>query len=123
MPHVVLEYSANVVETVDHQALFGELHGAVLELQAFPQSDIKSRAMRCTDFYMGDGDPKGAFVHLRFSLLAGRDISVRQRLVQTCMRVLTAYFARSVAQLHCQITVELREMDRATYAKFKADSP
>lgn len=123
MPHVVLEYSANVLETVDHTALFGELHQAVLELQAFPQLDIKSRAMRCTDYYMGDGSPEAAFVHLRFSLLAGRDISVRQRLVQTCMRVLTAYFAGSIAQLQCQVTVELREMDRATYAKLKGDSP
>ena len=122
MPHVVLEYSANVIETVDHVALFRELHHAVLDLQAFPQSDIKSRAMRCSDFFMGDGNPQDAFVHLRFSLLAGRDISVRQRLVQTCVRVLTTYFAQSMAQLNCQVTVEVREMDRATYAKFKADS-
>lgn len=123
MPHLVLEYSGNVIDSVDPRSLFGEVHTALLEFESFPLSDIKSRVVRYDDYCIADNDPSHAFVHLNFSLLAGRDISVRQRIVQACLRVLTKHFAKSLAQLKCQISAEVREIDRSTYTKHKPDVP
>lgn len=123
MPHLVLEYSANVLDTVEPKALFDELHHALLEFETFPLDDIKSRVVRYTDYFIGDGDARNAFVHLNFSLLSGRDISVRQRITQACLKVLTQRFQRSVEHLHCQVSVEVREMERSTYAKHKPAPP
>ena len=119
MPHITLEYSANLVETVDQARLFDELHTALLELEAFPRSDIKSRVVRHATYYIDDGEARHAFVHLDFSLLAGRDISVRQRIVQICSRVLTQYFSRSLNDLNCQLSIEVREIERSTYIKHR----
>jgi 5-carboxymethyl-2-hydroxymuconate isomerase len=119
MPHLVLEYSANVLDTVDTRALFSELHTALLEFEAFPLADMKSRVAKYNEYFLGDGDARNAFVHLHVNLLSGRDISVRQRITQACIKILTQRFARSVEHLHCQVSVELREMERSTYAKYK----
>jgi 5-carboxymethyl-2-hydroxymuconate isomerase len=122
MPHLVLEYSANVVDAPDFKVLFRELHEALLEFESFGLLDIKSRAVRHTDYCLGDGDPRHAFVHLNFQLLSGRDVSVRQRMMQACVKVLSKHFARSLEHLECQLSVEMREMDRSTYIKHKPAS-
>jgi 5-carboxymethyl-2-hydroxymuconate isomerase len=117
MPHCILEFSDNLAHPLDPQALFAELHTALAELEAFPASDIKSRAVRHKEFYVGDGQPDNAFVHLRLFLLSGRDISVRQRLGQICLRVVSHHLAASMAQQTCQLSVELIEIDRSAYIK------
>ena len=120
MPHLVLEYSDNVVDTVDHVALFAELHTALLDFESFPLADIKSRITRCQQYCIGDNNAVNAFVHLNLALLSGRDISVRQRIVQACQKVLVKHFAQSLTQLQCQISTEVRDIDRSTYAKHKS---
>ena len=94
-----------------------------MEFESFPITDIKSRAHRLRDFYVGAGGPQQSFAHLCMSLLSGRDISVRQGMVQACTRVLAKHFARSYATGSCQLSVEMREMDRACYGKHKPDPP
>ncbi len=123
MPHCLLEYSANVLDEVDPQGLFLRLHRELKEIQAFSTDDIKSRAWRHTDYFVGDGAPQNAFVFLRFSLLSGRDISVRQRVGQACVKVLTEAFAKSLASQTCQFSVEVVEMDRSVYTKFPLAAP
>jgi 5-carboxymethyl-2-hydroxymuconate isomerase len=122
MPHCVLEYSANVVDRVDAPAVFQRLHQSLAEIEAFTLHDIKSRAICHTDYFVGDGAPPNCFVYLRFSLLSGRDISVRQRVVQTCLKVLAEAFAKTLAERACQLSVEVVEMDRSAYAKYSPDS-
>ena len=117
MPHLSLIYSSNVDEKVEARVLFGELHQALMELEAFELLDFKSRTMMQSNYHIGDGAENRAFVHLDVAVMAGRDVSVRQRVVQVCLRVLNAYFAGSAGKVDLQLSVELREMDRATYAK------
>jgi 5-carboxymethyl-2-hydroxymuconate isomerase len=117
MPHCILEFSDNLAGPLDLQALFAELHTALAEIEAFPVSDIKSRAVRHKEFYVGDGQADNAFVHVRLFLLSGRDISVRQRLGQICLRVVSQHLAAPLAQQKCQLSVELIEIDRSAYIK------
>ncbi len=123
MPHLVLEYSDNVVDPIDARALFRELHEALMEFESFPIADIKSRAHRLRDFYVGAGGPQKSFAHLCMSLLSGRDISVRQGMVQACTKVLAKHFVQSYATGNCQLSVEMREMDRTCYGKHRPDPP
>ncbi|RYE98225.1 MAG: 5-carboxymethyl-2-hydroxymuconate Delta-isomerase [Oxalobacteraceae bacterium] len=117
MPHCLLEYTDNVVDSLDPRALFAELHQALMELEAFALADVKSRAVCLRDHYIADGSPDNAFAHLRFSLLSGRDISVLQRITQTCLKVLERHFEKTMHRRVMQLSVEVCQVDRSTYAK------
>ena len=73
MPHIHLEYSDNI-DTLEVKPILLALNQALLDGQ-FVQSgnDIKSRAIRQSDFVIGvDGDAQ-AYLHAKVSLLSGRD--------------------------------------------------
>ena len=117
MPHCLLEYSANVVDDIDAVALFNQLHRSLAEIEAIVLDDLKSRSICRDHFVVGDGSPQNAFVSLKVSLLTGSDISVRQRVVQSSLKVLEQAFARTLQEKACHLSVEVAEIERSTYAK------
>ena len=117
MPHFILEYSDNILEDVQPEDVFQKLHELIVENGPFELSAIKSRAIVHTDFYVADGNKSNAFVHLTLSIFKGRDLSVRQTVGNLLLELLKKEFARSCQQLHCSITVEIKEIDTDTYFK------
>ena len=78
MPHFVVEYSSNLEDEIDTAELFRKLHDTAIETGVFPIGGIRSRAVRCDQFRIADGDPELGFVHLTIKLGAGREIAVRR---------------------------------------------
>jgi 5-carboxymethyl-2-hydroxymuconate isomerase len=123
MPHITLEYSANAVGQVDVQAVLQALHTALLEFEGFALEDLKSRVHCYETYRVGDAAPLNAFVHLSMALLQGRDISVRQRITERCLQILQDAFVPASPgpqDPFVNVSVELREMERATYGKVRA---
>ena len=116
MPHLLLEHTRNLTHPPAHAEVLLALHHALAATEAVQLADLKGRA-RTVEAVVGDGDPKNAFVHLELRLLTGRDQSVRQRLGKECMRVLRDHYTNAVVGGHCQLSVEIREMERSTYVK------
>jgi 5-carboxymethyl-2-hydroxymuconate isomerase len=121
MPHAILEYSQNVIESVDHHELFARLHELIVSAGPFSIDDIKSRVYRADHFYVADGNPQNTFVHLRIEVLEGRDLAVRQAVGERALALLEEVYAQSLAGLHCQLSVEVREMARDTYFKMRSE--
>ena len=122
MPHLILEYTDNVKEKINLQALFTPCH-AILEKNAPTDlSSCKSRAIKQTHFYIGNGAPPYAFVHLTLLLAEGRPLSTRQNIGQQMLKVLEEYFAQSSKELNLQITVEVKELAKGLYFKIPANS-
>lgn len=117
MPHLLLEYSGNLPEPPVFSALFGQLHAALAATGAVGLADLKARAVCREQFFVGDGTVGHSFVALQLRLLAGRDVGVRQRLVEVCAGVLAQHFAAARAGGRCQLSVEVVEMERSTYRK------
>jgi 5-carboxymethyl-2-hydroxymuconate isomerase len=122
MPHLTLEYSANLAETPETKTLFAELHAALVEFQPIKLADIKSRAIRCENYHIGAGSPESVFIHLTVKILAGRSIEERRKMSQRMLGLLEKLFAQSLANQPCDITVDICEMERNTYGK-KTNSP
>jgi 5-carboxymethyl-2-hydroxymuconate isomerase len=76
MPHLVLEYSANVPDAPDHHRLLRQLHEALVASAAFDLANVKSRVVRHEAFRVADGTPGRAFVHLTAAVLDGRESAV-----------------------------------------------
>ncbi len=117
MPHCVLEYSANVKDSVNFQEFFSRLHELLASSGEIQHNQLKSR-WHCRDnYYIGDGNVKNAYVYLQISLLTGRSLEVRKKIGAQAFELLTSQYPRSQRDLSCSITLEMREMERETHFK------
>ena len=117
MPHFVLEHSTNILERYDNAALCGKLHRLLATLGPFEISAMKSRVVPRADFYVGDGEPNRAFIHLELAVLSGREPTLLSEVSRQLHQFLLAEFSGTATQLACSFTVEVREMDARTYSK------
>ncbi len=117
MPHLTLEYSNNLPAPVDFDGIFARLHATLAEIGPFPLAWIKSRAVPHDVFRVGAGAPESVFVHLTASILTGRDLEQRRRIGERLLLVLREGFAQAWDGCPCDLTVDVHEMTRETYAK------
>lgn len=118
MPQIVLEYSSNVLEQTGFAPLFVGIHEILHERAGIRLDNCKSRALRRDEFYIGDGHPSNAFVHLDIRFIEGRSEDVKQSVGTASLKRLKQFFEKSMARLDLQITVELGDIQRSSYFKF-----
>jgi len=117
MPHLVLEYSANVPDPPDFDRVLERLHRAMTTAGPFDPANVKSRVVRRDSFRVADGAPERAFVHLSVAVLAGREAETLRATANALLAVLQESFAGADAGGRCDVTVEVREMRRDLYLK------
>lgn len=116
MPHLVLEYTANLLpDFVPAQALH-RMNTVLLASGEFVPDHIKSRAIRLDDFLMGDSAP-GAYMHARLHLLSGRAPAVKLAITEGLVAALRSCIIEGHPARPVQITAEARDMDRDAYSK------
>ena len=72
MPHIVLEYSANLYDLPSFSALFAEIHQVLHREGGIRLENCKSRARAAHHYFIADGSPDHAFVHLNIEFVKGR---------------------------------------------------
>ena len=108
MPHVTLEYTANL--DFDVQSLLTRLHEELVATGAVNLKGIKSRAIRLTDYRIADGDLAYAFVHVGLLIREGRPVEIQQEAVRRVMEVLKATFGQFFENGFLSLSVDLKEM-------------
>ncbi len=82
MPHIVIEYSANLADRADIQSLTSLVHEAAIETGIFPVGGIRTRAQSCDIYQVADGHADNAFVHVCLRVGEGRPVEVRREAAQ-----------------------------------------
>ena len=82
MPHIVVEYSANLRDRIGLSALLESLHTTALATGVFPLGGTRTRAAERTHYRIADGHPDNGFVHVSMMIGAGRDVDTRRRAAQ-----------------------------------------
>lgn len=116
MPHLILEYSANLT-TKPSVELLAQLHDLLPRIGPFDLYSIKSRIVEHSLFYVADGQPDAAFVHLQISILSGRDIETKRKVSRLVLEFLQAHFCDSLETQPISLTVEVRELEAESYSK------
>jgi len=119
MPHLTLEYSANLNAT-DVQRCLSALHEALATL-GVELDDCKSRAYCCEVYCVGAGAPERGFAHLTLAVLDRRSAASQRAAGQLSLRILEAAFATT--RLDCDLTVEVRAMRASGYFKARPCGP
>lgn len=114
MPHLIVEYSANLDAHLDIQALVHAIHEAALETGIFPKAGTRTRAARREAYEIADGHADNAFVHLTVRVGAGRSVQVRQEAGNIIFARLTASLAAHAAAHPIAISFEMVEINPDT---------
>lgn len=88
MPHITVDYSAQLDGVFDRQAFVGELHPMVLEGSG-STGVCKTFFRRATETYVGQGGGgRVAFLHVDIGLLPGRPDEAKARLSEDVLALL-----------------------------------
>lgn len=117
MPHIIVEYSANLDGHLDVQRLVDDLHQVVADSGVAEVAAIRTRAKRRDTYRIADGDPKNAFVHVVMRLRIGRSEEVRAQLAEMLLAAIDRHLQRAYAAHPLAITVEMEEIDNITARK------
>jgi 5-carboxymethyl-2-hydroxymuconate isomerase len=83
MPHVIVEYSANIEKEITPQRLVEEIHAAAIASGIAEPVAVRTRLKRREHFRVGDGSPDNAFVHIDVRARKGRSLEQKKHAVQT----------------------------------------
>ncbi len=115
MPHLTVEYTNNIGQTCTPQML-RILNSALMTSGQFDEPAIKSRAVVVETFAVGTStEEERGFLAARLCILSGRTPEQKKQLSDILMEALEKAFLPS--RIHTQITVEILDMDRASYGK------
>lgn len=110
MPHVILEYSGNLIENIEFQALFKECHELLVKHLSTSIQNCKSRAYLCKNYYVGDGNSNNAFVHVTLKIMPGRSKELLNYTGETLLTLFKKYFSESIQKLNLELSLEIVEL-------------
>ena len=112
MAHFIYEYSANLpAEQLDLQGLMAKMHTAAAATGVFPLSGMRSRAIRCDDYRIGDGNPNHGFLNLSMKVGHGRERETRMAMGRTLFELLIEHLQPVFASRGLAVSFEMRELE------------
>ena len=111
MPHLIVEYSANLDGALDMPALLKAVHEAALATGVFPIGGLRTRAARRDQCVVADGHLDNGFIHVQVRIGTGRTAEVRQTAAEQIFAVVKAATATVFAARPLGLTLEMVEID------------
>lgn len=111
MPHLTLEYSANLDGAVDFDALCRDLLAALLASGLVERGAPRVRATRCAAYAIADDQPENGFIDMVLRLGAGRTRDEKRNLGDALIAAAQPLLAPQFAQPHFALSLEVREID------------
>ena len=127
MPHIVIEYTANLASVARLPILLKTVNEVLIaQGGVFPTGGIRSRAIRLDDYRMADGEADDAFVHVTLKIGAGRSEAVKKQTCDALFEAIKAHFAELYATRYLALSMELSEFSESgsykhnnVHARFK----
>ncbi|MFK7858350.1 MAG: hypothetical protein AB8B64_06010 [Granulosicoccus sp.] len=111
MPHINIEYSANIEVHTDISALCDVLRQAAADIEAFPMPGLRVRAFRADHYSIADGNPKHGFIDISVRLRAGRALAIKKDAVQILFDAARGFLEPVMAQHSLALSLEMRDID------------
>ena len=117
MPHLMIDYSANVEPDVDIGALCDTLRDVAASIDAFPMAGVKVRAVRVDHYAIADGNPEHGFIDISVRIREGRDMETKQNAAQKLFDAANEFVADVMQRRSLALSLELRDIDAALSPK------
>ena len=111
MPHLIVEYSANLENQIDVLKLVEAIHHAALKSGVFEVAAVRTRASRRDYYVIADGHRDNAFVAIMVRVAPGRPPETRKRLGQEIFDAACDYLQKTYETTPIGISLEVQEID------------
>jgi 5-carboxymethyl-2-hydroxymuconate isomerase len=111
MPHLLIDYSANLEADIVMADLAAALHAAALETGVFPIGGCRTRLAKREIYVIGDGHPDNRYIHVQARIGVGRPAEVRQKAADHIFARLKQKTADIFARAPLGLTFEIVEID------------
>ena len=111
MPHISIEYSANVEDWTDMAALCDALRQSASATGLFDPAGVRVRATRCDHVSVADGKPDRGFVDISVRLRGGRPADARKRAAQLIFDTAQTQLETVLESRPLALSLEMRNID------------
>lgn len=111
MPHLIIEFSKGLAEAEQIEAMLDAVHLAAADTGLFDESHIRVRAIPVAHYRVGG--VREPFIHVQCRIHAGRNTAQKKQLSEAVLSVI-----RGQGWSVRVCTVEVVEMERASYSRF-----
>jgi 5-carboxymethyl-2-hydroxymuconate isomerase len=123
MPHIVVEYSANLENQIDILKLVEEVHEAALQTGEFEVAAVRTRASRREYYAIADRHRDNAFVAIWVRIASGRTPERRKGLGEQIFEAACRYLEPVYEKTPIGISLEVQEIDgTAAFRKINLQS-
>lgn len=123
MPHLTIEYSANLEGQSDLGALCQCLRDVMLASGLFEIGAVRVRARPCPHFAIADMLPENAFADMILRIGTGRSEDEKKAVGTALMRAAESHFAAQFAAPHFALSLEVQEISARFSWKTNAIHP
>ncbi len=111
MPHLVVDYSANIEAAAGIPALCRRLHAALLATGLFELGAIRVRASAVQHYVIADQLAENGYLDISLRMGTGRTPADRKRVGEALFAVAIEHLAPLLATPHFALSLEVREID------------
>jgi len=111
MPHLTIEYSANLERQADVDALCRRLLATLVDSGLFEVGAVRVRALRCDHYAIADRAPANSFADLSLRIGSGRSTDDKRRAGEALFAASQEVFEPLFADQHFALSLEIREID------------
>jgi 5-carboxymethyl-2-hydroxymuconate isomerase len=111
MPHVIIEYSANLENQIDILEMVETIHNAALKTGVFELAAVRTRAERREYYAIADSHRDNAFVAIWVRVAPGRPAETRQRLGKEIFDAACEFLEEVYGKTPIGISLEVNEID------------
>ena len=114
MPHLIYEYTDNLLPDADIAALLGKSNQVLIDQGgALPIGGIRSRAICLSEYCVADGTVDDAFVHAVLKMGAGRSDEVKKKIGDDLFKMISEHFAPLFERRSLALSLEIVEFSEA----------
>ncbi len=112
MPHFSIEYSANLEDKIDLQAVVDVIHEAILSIGPYPLGGVRVRAFKTETYAIADKLPENAFMDMSFRIGKGRSEEDKKRTGEVIFKAVADHLGALFETPHFMLSLEIREIDK-----------
>lgn len=117
MPHIQIDYSANLESRLDVAGLCRVLRDAAVATGILPLAGIRVRALRADHVVIADGNPDHAFLDISIRLRGGRSDAAKAEATALIFAAAETFCAEVMARSSLMLSLEMRDIDPALSPK------
>lgn len=117
MPHLTIEYSANIEDRADIPGLCATMRDAMVVTGIFPLGGIRVRAFPCHTYVVADGTGDCGYLHMICRVGHGRDEATRLAAAETLYAAAEGWLKPRMSHRPFALSLDLDELHPVTSLK------